>query len=244
MGAFGPAIFSDDVACDVRDAYKLQLDAGRSGPEATDLLLAEWLQNLPDSDEDVLVFWLALAATQSQLGRLEDRVRDKALGIIDGGQDLSRWKETGQELKRQAALLKLRAQLLGPQPEPKKVRIQHLVIPPWEGGDFVAMRLHSGRRIIFKIYWVCDVTGVSCSILDFIGISLPEPDAILRLPVKSEAGCRNVDFSIATFKKRAIPYDRLEVLPVKHTDLNHARCGTGWQWQDIDFYVKRDIGWD
>ena len=53
------------------------------GPAATDEMVREWLHDLVEDDPEALVFWLALAATQSKVGRLEDRVRDKAVDIID-----------------------------------------------------------------------------------------------------------------------------------------------------------------
>jgi hypothetical protein len=116
MGAWGPAIFSDDTACDVRDAYKQAVTDGQDGRAATDRLLEQWLRGLPDDDEDAVVFWLALAATQSNLGRLADRVRDKALAVIESGADRERWREVGNEAARQKHLNKLKAQLLGPRP--------------------------------------------------------------------------------------------------------------------------------
>ena len=38
MAAWGTALFSDDTACDVRDAYVDLLGDGLSGPEATKAL--------------------------------------------------------------------------------------------------------------------------------------------------------------------------------------------------------------
>jgi hypothetical protein len=74
MGTWGTAIFSDDIACDVRDQYRECIGEGLSGSEATEKLMADYEQSLEDSDEGP-PFWLALAATQWKLGRLEDRVK-------------------------------------------------------------------------------------------------------------------------------------------------------------------------
>ena len=35
MGAWGPGLWSDDVACDVRDAYREAVEDGRSDEDAT-----------------------------------------------------------------------------------------------------------------------------------------------------------------------------------------------------------------
>jgi len=69
MGATGPQLFADDVAMDVRDAYRELLKQGKSGPEATKKLIRDCREEIEDID-DGPVFWLALAATQWQLGRL------------------------------------------------------------------------------------------------------------------------------------------------------------------------------
>ncbi len=57
MGAWGTAIFSDDTASDVRDDYRDHVGDGLSGIEATDRLLNEWLDTLPDPDEGPVSGW-------------------------------------------------------------------------------------------------------------------------------------------------------------------------------------------
>jgi hypothetical protein len=66
MGARGTGLYSDDVACDVRNEYKDILREGISEPEATDRMLENWEAALSDQD-DAPVFWLALADTQWNL---------------------------------------------------------------------------------------------------------------------------------------------------------------------------------
>ncbi len=90
MGSWGTAIFSDDVACDVRDSYKAILAKGIDEPESTGQMIRDYEEILRDS-EDGPIFWLALASIQWQYGRLGDEVRKKALDIIDKGTDLKRW---------------------------------------------------------------------------------------------------------------------------------------------------------
>ena len=83
MGAWSTAIFSDDTAADVRDAFTDFVAEGLNAPDATARLVQESTESLEDED-DAVVFWLALAATQWKLGRLTDDVRDRAVAIIDG----------------------------------------------------------------------------------------------------------------------------------------------------------------
>jgi hypothetical protein len=245
MGAIGPAIFSDDVACDVRDAYKQRVADGRTGGEATDSLIAEWLKGLREDDDDVLVFWLALAATQSKLGLLEDRVRDRAIAIIDSGEDLGRWREVGLEDKRQAALLKLREQLLGPQPAPKKVRVQRLYNPPCAAGDYVAFRLRSGRWMIWQILRVNDVNGIQCVAFDYLGEEIPDVSVLPTLPIKQMIGFPGAEqFGVATFKKRDLPGERFQVLPLNATPRRMSSGGVVHFWDGIDIGMKDDFGWE
>ena len=80
----GPALFSDDLACDVRDDYRELLEDQVSDSEATRRILEQYAGSLADPDEASVV-WLGLAVTQSKVGRLETSVRDEALRVIDSG---------------------------------------------------------------------------------------------------------------------------------------------------------------
>jgi hypothetical protein len=94
MGACGAAIFSDDLATNIRSDYTDQIGQGISSAEATRRLIQEYR---PDADPDDgpvfwLVFRLAVAATQWRPGRLDELVKSRALQVIDGGTNLRRWE--------------------------------------------------------------------------------------------------------------------------------------------------------
>src|SRR5262245_43568503 len=114
MGASGAAIFSDDLACDVRATYRDLLADGYSAKEATKRLLDEFEQEFKDYD-DGPVLWLALANLQWHYGRLDERVKRKALKLIDSGEALKRWIQRAvyprDSKRRQHVLAKLRQQL-------------------------------------------------------------------------------------------------------------------------------------
>lgn len=82
----------------------------------------EWFDIGDDAEHYEM--WLALAATQHKVGRLDDAVRDRALQIIDSGAGEGRWREEGgRELsRRRVVLAKLRDQLTGPQPPRRTMR--------------------------------------------------------------------------------------------------------------------------
>jgi hypothetical protein len=71
MGAWGTGVFNDDLALDLKEEYQDLVAEGLSGPEATRLLMESWERELDDPDV-AMVFWLSLAATQWQVGRLEE----------------------------------------------------------------------------------------------------------------------------------------------------------------------------
>ncbi|MGC4109548.1 MAG: hypothetical protein QM747_03795 [Nocardioides sp.] len=150
MGAWGPAIFSDDTACDIRSDYRELLEDGIDDAEATRRVIAEY-QHLGDDEAHVL--WLALAAAQSALGRLDDSVKSEALRVIDGDIGLELWAEAGaKELSsRKAALTKLRKTLAGPQKPPSKVRRPWAHVTDLSPGDVFDYTLPDGKRALFRV---------------------------------------------------------------------------------------------
>jgi hypothetical protein len=115
MAASGVGLFHDDVAADVRRAYLDLLARGASDADAFRTMLREWKEAITDYD-DGPVFWLALAATQWEYGRLQPRARSQALKIIDQEKGLDRWAEAGLSRKRRAMLARLKKKLLTPPP--------------------------------------------------------------------------------------------------------------------------------
>jgi hypothetical protein len=85
----GPGIFQSDTAHDVRAEFRERLSKGQSAAEASEAMAAEWA---PANDaNDRTDFWIALAASQVELGQLQREIRDRVLQIIESGEDLHRW---------------------------------------------------------------------------------------------------------------------------------------------------------
>ncbi|WP_230504969.1 hypothetical protein [Sutcliffiella rhizosphaerae] len=64
------------------------------------------------------------ALIQWKLGRLQEEIKNKALQIIDRGNDLEHWEEDPKlKKKRETVLLQLKGQLNSPQPQAKKVPV-------------------------------------------------------------------------------------------------------------------------
>jgi len=110
----GTGLFSDDLAADVREAFRDLIGEGLTTQAAVNRLRREYKCSLRDPNEES-VFWLALADTEWQLGRLDDMVLKNALRVIDSGQDLTRWEDGADRKKRERILAKLRTKTsIGP----------------------------------------------------------------------------------------------------------------------------------
>jgi hypothetical protein len=147
MGAWGPGLFSDDLACDVRDGYREWLEDGASDEAA----LQHIVDAYADSEPETAVVWLALAVTQSKLGRLDRAVRDRALEVIDSGADLELWEDSGHLVKRRAVLQKVRAQLTGPQPARKTVRRPYRHVTDLVPGQALGYRASNDRWALLRV---------------------------------------------------------------------------------------------
>lgn len=107
------------------------------------------------------LFWLALADTQWEYGRLTEPVREKALQLLAQGVDQERWSEAGAE-KLAAWNETCRAlgeKLRSPQPPRKRIRPYKLYQCPWALGDVFAYRFSgaysrekgfAGKYVVFR----------------------------------------------------------------------------------------------
>ena len=119
MGAWGPGIFSDDSACDVRSDDKGHLASGLSDEDVLARIRADYADDFDDAD-DGPTLRIALALILHKVGRLPDDVRDEALAAIDAGPD-ERW-DTPKLIKARAkALDSARKVLASPQLPRKKI---------------------------------------------------------------------------------------------------------------------------
>jgi hypothetical protein len=189
VGVWGTAIFSDDNASDVRDDYRRMVGDGLSGPEATDRLLGTWMSSMANGAGLAATFWLALAVTQWNCGRLEDRVRNEALRSIEDGSALAPWRGSKLERKRAAVLEATKRQLESPQPPARKIAKQFRSSCEWEPGELVAYRMPSGAFIVFHVVeHHHDAGGVApvCEIFDWQGSEIPQPSELENLPMRAQ----------------------------------------------------------
>lgn len=252
MGAWGPAIFSDDTACDIRDDYRELLEDGATDTDA----MRQVIDSYRHLDEDhAHVIWLALAAAQVGIGRLDDEVQTKALAIIDGDIGLTLWEEAGaNELaKRRAALAKLRDALVGPQRPAKKVRRAWAHVTDLAPGDVLSYRLPDDRYALFKVARVDEHRVGTAPILrrlDWNKTTLPSAWRLGRLrylpETKPMSGQQSVSYRVAKHRKkdedwRDVGFALLGAVKPSRDDARHdPRTLTAWRGLSRSL----DNGWD
>lgn len=166
MATWGPRLYQDDLADDVRSYYKDQLHRGKTGAKITQELIRQNAREIEDID-DAPVFWFALADTQWDMGRLEDDVKNMALYYIDSKSDLMKWSQADpREFRtRKKVLEDLKNKLLSPQPEEKKMSQYKLYHCDWKDGDVFAYKLcgdyaESRNMHDYYVYFVKVCNGV------------------------------------------------------------------------------------
>jgi hypothetical protein len=179
VGTTGPALFSDDLACDVRDEYRAHIEDGLTAEQASAAILTKYAAEASDPEMTV-TFWVALAVTQSRLGRLQDSVRDRAVQLIDAGGDLARWESENPRLapRRAAALARAREQLGGEQPQPRRLRPLRTYPTSLRPGQVLARTGTTGTVVLLRV--VCIETsrwstGPVLKVLDYDGNRVPRP---------------------------------------------------------------------
>ena len=185
MGVWGTDLFSDDLACDVRDHYRRLLEDGVEDGAATRLTVEALREYLEESSGIAL---LAFAVTQSKLGRLDPDIRDRALAVLDRGADLEMWERDNPKLlpKRRAMLEKARAQLTGQQPLRRRLRPPKRISSGLAAGDVLALMLP--RRVaLLRVVRVRSHRRGETPVLeelDFEGTEVPSRDALEHLGPK------------------------------------------------------------
>lgn len=193
MSYSGAGLYDDDAGHDARSRYRELVADGHPGDAATDALVAEWGDALLDRDE-AAAFWLALADTQWKVGRLEDRVRDRALALIASGGDLTRFDHDRRLHERRAKVLSdLEAQLRSPQRKPTRIKKPFRSVSPVGVGDVFWFALPEGRRALLRCVAIDGDDRSSTPTLEALEWDAQEdPDDIgalrARTPILLESG--------------------------------------------------------
>jgi hypothetical protein len=140
MGVWGPAVFDNDLALDVKAGFR-ELIAASYEPGAAAQRAIEAFELGPDPES--APGWLALAVVQWDTGRVTEEVRAQGLAAARSD-DPSFWDEQGLGSRRQAVLKATLNKLSTPPPPPVNVRAPTLARSPYLPGDVVGFRLENG----------------------------------------------------------------------------------------------------
>src|SRR2546423_11102015 len=95
MGAWGPGIFSNDLAADARAEWRDALIAGEDPPHASARIVSEYSAALDETE-----FLTGLAAAPYETGHPPPAPRDRALAIIEAGGGIQDLAEAGRRWGR------------------------------------------------------------------------------------------------------------------------------------------------
>jgi len=174
MGAWGVGLYAGDFGVDLRGV----IGAAARLPLDEDALVQAICDTEKDAaenpgDEDHTIFWLVLADQFEKRGMFSARVRDTALGIIDGGKDADMMQKLGMKApdlrKRAAKLAELRARIAAQPtaskprktmraPEPYVFEVGGAYAYPTRGGDTINPYL--GPKLFDRSQWHPDGFGL------------------------------------------------------------------------------------
>jgi hypothetical protein len=97
--------------------------------------------------------WLALAVSQSEVGRLQPDVRDRAFEVIDSDLASEVWEFGGENMseRRHELLGRLRQQLSDPQPTRRRLRRPWRYLSDLVAGDLLVFTAEQGREWRFVV---------------------------------------------------------------------------------------------
>ncbi len=261
MGSWGAAIFADDDASDVKDDFRHFLADAQSLEGATEAIAEDYGASFADL-ASTTAFWLGLGLTQWRMGRLDPRVKEAVLAIIDGGLDLAKWEGSPIRAKRAAALARARAQILLPMPAPSPMpRPFALQLADWKIGEVIGYRTAAGRLAVLHVtrFSRCTqlkVRAPAVSFLDWFADDMPGPRDLgghtyLKYPLAPSGIQVMAKVLLATPAKRPLDGSRF-LRPGLHLDLLPGeQLGEGLQMladgkRDLDGIVEAALKrwWD
>jgi len=145
VGAWGPGVYQNDDALDLRDRWRDLVGVGFDPQDVGRRLVSELgLGNDPGDSPS----WLALADLLWSSGRLTGEVRKRALRIVRDRGDLERWDD-GHRRARERALAQLERRLLARMPRPRPIKPLHPC--DWKRGELLVWRMVDGGSAILRV---------------------------------------------------------------------------------------------
>ena len=215
---WGNGLYCNDTSLDTRDEFVEYLREGMDTEAITSIMIEE-NEELLEDPFDGRMFWLALADTQWNWGRLLPEVKDKVLEVINGlkqldPESLSEWERALSKKKTE----KLTTKLLSTQPKPKTPRKQREYRCNWKLGDVYAMKFVSSRSLELGLYGkymlfqkVDDYDADSKHVTPIVYVKITKNDSVPR-SIGEYNELEYVQISFLRYEWRFIPIDgrRLE----------------------------------
>lgn len=242
MEIWGVGIFEDELSDDIKHDFSDLVSRDYSPEVATSILMEKYLYSLNKYEE--YIFWVALAAIQWKLGQVDNKVRDKAISIIESGGDLKRWlRDPVSQNKRKKVLEKLKKQLLSPPPAPKKVPKKFVAQTNFEPGDALIYQLLSGKYIVLKVVSIKRYPSGDCypilEVCNWIGNEVPSKEGVNNLEIREGVNeyfvkCKQY-LEVFPSGKNDYPKERINVVykDVKITLLDQDKT-VMVSWKDFD----------
>ncbi|MFN8518640.1 MAG: hypothetical protein U0667_04425 [Chloroflexota bacterium] len=253
MGTWGTDLFADDVACDVRDHYRESLEDGVDDATATARTLDAFRAELEEADGVAL---LALAVTQSKLGRLDPAIRARAIAVLDRGADLDAWERDAPKLaaRRRTALERARAQLEGAQPARKRLRAPTRPRCGLVAGDVLGLEA-SGRVGLLRVVLVRSHRRGETPVLEELawdGAGAPPPGVLAGLPPRSGrplglASPLDPDTRVSAFVMQGVDWEaagfrKVGTIPARDGDATAPMPSSGVSWATLAEQFLRRAG--
>lgn len=155
MGTWGPKLYEDDLAEDIKNEYEELLEKGKNNRDAIEDIYQIYKEEIEDPDEKS-VFWMVLADILYKNKNLTEFVKEKALKEIELGENLERWKNEASEedyIIRKREIDKLKKKLNSYQECEKNIetknksikKIANNNILEWKIGDTYAYKIQDSK---------------------------------------------------------------------------------------------------
>lgn len=148
MGAWNVSINGNDTAQDLKSEY--QAAFFYNDVETALAKINAYIRNNFDEsvEEEWCNYYYSLADFMWKHGILTDKVRNRAIEMIDSNFGLEIWGKAGTKMleKRKKVLSEFKEKLLSPQPPKKKIRINLYMTPIFEVGDVIAIQLKTSDK--------------------------------------------------------------------------------------------------
>ena len=143
MGTWGTGLYSNDLACDIRNDYREMIALKYTHDAAVQRVLRE--HELSENDAGDAAGWFALTDYAWRYGYLDNKLKSLAQNLFDSEIEKELWADNPKEwAKRKTQISKLIQKIQTPPEKPSKPSISMPYQADWHEGDLLAFQLQDG----------------------------------------------------------------------------------------------------